>query len=102
MNEEIRQVELPGAMPQDFEGIRIGGDLNKLAENMTDKDRNALLIQVFRQQTEILNFTRAFQGFMDNMSNSPMAAMMMGGGLSMPGKAPSTLVKPVHNGRVTH
>ena len=62
-------IEVPKPLPQGKSGILIQGDLETLAEQLTDKERNALLIQLFRQNTEIIKFTREFSKVMDGMSN---------------------------------
>jgi hypothetical protein len=66
-------------LPKDTDVPSPNIDLKKLAEEMTDLDQKALMIQCFRMLQELIGFTRSVQAVIDSMGDNPMMrAMGMG------------------------
>lgn len=54
-------------------------DLRKLAEDMTELDEKALMIQCFRMLQELIGFTRQVSEVIDKLGDNPMFRAMGSG-----------------------
>lgn len=70
-------INVPRPLSNGATAIQLSGDLKEMAETMTDTERNALIIQTFRMQQEILNNTREIAKAFAMMEN--LAPMLLGG-----------------------
>lgn len=79
------EMHIPTPLGAGEDQILITGDLEKLAEEMTDKERNALLIQIFRHQQHAASVLAKFESMMAAISAmSPLSIGIPNGGVPKP------------------